>query len=335
MQSYNLKSKVIKYLLFFLTLSFSFLVFNLKPTHAQQFTLSLSPPLLEVIIKPGKSILIAYTLENLGDPTYLTAKVVSFEPQDNLGSVRLKEKADGPVRFSLDNSQIDLNQPFFLKTRQKEQLLLRIKAIDGASEGDYYYTFLVSSQPREIREGESIGAARATVGANILITITESGKIQNKGKVALFQVLPRWRLNLGKKSLNFFDSNDKIPLIFVIENKGKNLIKPQGEIILTGISGTKAKYEILPQNILAESQRLITATPSAEIETKKPTSLILSGFFLGPYQLSTNVNFGPGTINLSARTSFIALPFKFILGLIITLIIIGWVVTKNRLSERS
>lgn len=330
MKSCNSKFKFIKYLLLFLTLSFSFLAFNMKPAYAQQFTLSLSPPLLELIIKPGKSILIAYTLENLGDPTYLNAKVVSFEPQDNLGNIRLKERADGPIRFSLDNSQIDLNQPFFLKTRQKEQLLLRIKAIDGASEGDYYYTLLVSSQPREVREGESIGAARASLGANILITVTESGKIQNKGKVAIFEVLPRWRLNLGKKSLNLFDSNDKIPLILVIENKGKNLIKPQGEIVLTGSFSTKAKYEVLPQNILAESQRLIAATPSAEIEIKKPASLVLSGFFLGSYKLSTSVNFGPGTSTLTASTSFIALPLKFILGLIVAIIVIGWLVMKKR-----
>lgn len=313
---------------------FSLFIINyslfVKSVFGQQFALSLSPPLLELIIKPGKSVLIAYNLENLGDPTYLKAQVVSFEPQDNLGNIHLKDKAEGPIRFSLDNSEIALNQPFFLKTRQKEQLLLRIKAVDGAPEGDYYYTLLVSSQPREVRENEFVGAAKATIGSNILITVTESGKIQAKGKIALFDVLPRWRVKFGKKNLNIFDSNDKIPVILIVENKGKNLVKPQGEIVLTGSFGTKAKYEILPQNILAESQRLISATPSAEIEIKKPLTLVLTGFFIGQYQLSTTINFGLGTTNLSAHTSFIALPFKFILGLCIALVVIGFLIKKNR-----
>ncbi len=319
---HNLQLTTIKYLFIFLSSIYGLLTFNLKFVNAQQVSLSLSPPLIELIIKPGKSVIIAYQIENLGDPVYLSTNVVSFEVKDNLGNVKLKEKAEGPFRFSLDNSQLALNQPFFLKTRQKEQLLLRIRAIEGAPEGDYYYTLIVSTQPRMVTEGESISSTKATIGANIITTVTESGKINIKGKVALFDVLPRFRLPFGKKYLNFFDSNDKIPIVLILENQGKNFIKPEGQIILKGNFGETAHYQLLPQNILAESQRLIEATPSAEIEIKKPVSLILSGFFLGRYRLSTNINFGQGTPNIFASTSFIALPFKFILGLLGALIII-------------
>ncbi len=326
----NSKLNIIKYFLILLTFNFSFLTFNLKSVNAQEVSLSLSPPLVELIIKPGKSVLVAYQVENLGDPVYLLADVVSFEAKDNLGNVKLKEKAEGPFRFSLDNSQLAFNQPFFLKTRQKEQLLLRIRAIEGAPEGDYYYTLIVSTQPRMVKEGESIGSAKATIGANIITTITESGKIDIKGKIALFDVLPRFRLPLGKNYLKFFDSNDKIPIVLILQNQGKNFIKPEGEIILKGNFGETAHYQLLPQNILAESQRLIEATPSATVEFKKPVSLILSGFFLGRYRLSTNINFGQGTPNVFASTSFIALPFKFILGLFGALIIIFILIKRDR-----
>ncbi len=322
--------KIIKHIIIFLIFNFSLLIFNLKPVRAQQVSLSLSPPLVELIIKPGKSVLVAYQIENLGDPVYLNADVVSFEVKDNLGNVKLKEKAEGPFRFSLDNSALKLNQPFFLKTRQKEQLLLRIRAIEGAPEGDYYYTLIVSTQPRMVTEGDSIGSTKATIGTNIITTVTESGKIDIKGKIALFDVLPRFRLPLGKSYLNFFDSNDKIPIVLILENKGKNFIKPEGEIILKGNFGETAHYQLLPQNILAESQRLIEATPSAEVELKKPVSLILSGFFLGRYRLSTNINFGQGIPNVFAATSFIALPFKFILGLFGASIMIFILIKRDR-----
>ncbi len=294
---------------------------------AQQVSLSISPPLLEVFIKPGKSIMVAYNLQNFGDPTILTVKVLPFEPKDNLGNIRIKEEFEGPIRFSLDNADLQLDQPFFLKTGDRQQILLRLRVPEGAPEGDYYYTLLVQTQPPPTTEGTAASRAKATIGANILITVTGSGMVQVKGKMALFDVLPRWQVKIGNWKFKLFDSNDKIPVVAIVENGGKNLIKPEGEIILKGNFGEKAKYQIVPQNILAESQRLLTATPSAELDCQGrkekacvvPTTLVLSGFFLGHYTLSTTVNFGETSPNIFASTSFVAIPFKFLLGLIIAL----------------
>jgi len=316
-----------KKIITFITLTIILMVTTPK-IFAQQFSLSLSPPIIELFIKPGKSVLVAYDLVNNGDPGYFTASVVSFEPHDLLGNVRLKNELSGPVRFSLDNSEIQLDQPFFLKTKQRQQLLLRIRIPDGAPNGDYYYTLLVSSQPIGGMEGDSLTAARASLGSNLLITVTESGQIDIKGKIAYFDVIPRFLLKLGKNKINIFDSNDPIPVVLIVANQGKNLIKPQGEIILSGNFGVRSKYEILPQNILAQSQRLIQATPSAEIQFKRPTSLVLSGFFIGNYHLSTAINFGEGTPKIFANTTFFALPFKFILGLLVASII-GLIIIKK------
>ena len=324
----------IKYSLFyFVILIFVWVFFLILPTKifAQQISLSLSPPLLEIFIKPGKSIMVAYDLKNFGDPVILKANVMPFEAKDNVGNIKIKEDFEGPISFSLDNADVQLNQPFFLKTGERQQLLLRIRVSEGAPEGDYYYTLLAETQPPPISEGVASGRAKATIGANILITITENGTTEVKGKVALFDVLPRFKLRLPGQSLNFFDSNDKIPVVAIVENQGKNLIKSEGEIILKGNFGERAKYQIVPQNILAESQRLITATPSSEIDCpqtekkpifcRQPITLLLSGFFIGRYNLSANISFGETSPKIFASTSFIALPFKFLLGLIIALII--------------
>jgi len=301
-------------------------IFLLLTAHvfAQKITLSISPPLIELFIKPGKSVLIAYNIRNLGDPAILSIKLQSFEPKDNLGNIKLNDNSgevhpQGPVRFDLDNSNIALGTSFFLKTRQTQQILLRIRIPEGTPEGDYYYTLLAETKAIPHRDGTSASRAKATIGSNILITVTKTGKVDVKGKIALFNTL--------KKNLKIFDSNEKIPVVLIIENKGKNLIKPQGEIVLRGSFGEQAKYEIIPRNILSESQRLIQASPSASINcqnSKKqvclfPTSLILSGFFIGRYTLSTTVTFGNGTPNLYATTSFIALPYKLILAIIFSL----------------
>jgi hypothetical protein len=295
---------------------------------AQQLSLSLSPPLIELIIKPGKSVLVAYDFVNNGDPGYFSASLASFEAQDYLGNIHLKNNLTGPMRFSLDNSDIQLEQPFFLKTSQRQQLLLRIRAPEGAPNGDYYYSLLISSQPLGGNEGRSLGAARGTIAANILVTVTDSGRIDIKGKIALFETLPRFSLKLGKSQINLFDSNDPIPVILILANQGQNLIKPQGEITLTGNFGEQSQYEILSQNILANSQRLILATPSAQIQTKRPVSFVINGFFIGRYRLSAAVSFGEGTPKVFAATSFVAIPFKFILGLLVASII-GVIIFKK------
>jgi hypothetical protein len=322
----------------FLTLITILTLFLILPitVMAQQVTLSLSPPLVELFAKPGKSVLVAYNLENLADPTILAAKVLPFSALGNQGAVKIKKEFEGPIRFSLDNSDLTLNQAFFLKTKDSQQLLLRIRIPEGTPEGDYYYTLLVETKPTILSQGETLSSAKATIGSHILITVSQSGLVDIKGKVAVFDVFSRYQFNLFGRTLKILESTDKIPVFLILENQGKNLIKPQGEITLLGNFGERAKYEILPQNILSQSERLIQATPSAEIECDHrreqaclfPTSLIISGFFLGKYRLSTTINFGEGTPNVYANATFYALPIKFIIAILISIIVVVFIIKR-------
>lgn len=303
-----------KKVLFFLILAIV-IVFPL-PTMAQQVSFALSPPLLEVLIKPGKSILIAYKLDNFGDPVIVSSKVLPFEPSDKTGQIKVKDQFEGPIRFSLENADLALSQPSLLKTLESKQFLLRIRVPEGAPEGDYYYTFLATTEPPPSIGDATSSRARATIGSNILITVSNSGKLDIKPKITLFDVLSRFKLPFFGKPINIFDSNDPIPVVMIAENQGGNLIKPQGSIVLRGNFGEQAIFSIVPKNILAHSERYLSASPSAEIVLNKPTTLILKGFFVGKYNLTSEMSFGEGTPNLFASTSFVALPFKFILALL-------------------
>src|SRR3972149_1602861 len=128
-----------------LILFVSWSLFLVPLANAQQVSLSISPPLLELFIKPDKSIVVAYKLENLGDPTFLNLKILPFEAKDSLGNIRVKSEFEGPVRFSLDNSDLKLNQPFFLKTNVSQQILLRIRIPGNITDGDFYYSLLAET----------------------------------------------------------------------------------------------------------------------------------------------------------------------------------------------
>jgi len=297
---------------------------------AQQVSLSLSPPLLELFIKPGKSIMVAYKLDNLGDPAFINLKVLPFEAKDNLGNIRIKPEFEGPVRFSLDNSDLQLEQPFFLKTNGSQQILLRIRIPENIVDGDFYYSLLAETAPPTAGEGIGSARAKATIGSNILVTISNSGNIDIKPRVVLFSTRG-----------GVFDSFDKIPLVFIVENKGKNMIKPEGQITLKGNFGETAKYDIISKNILAESQRLLEATPSAAIDCNNrrdakfcvSTSLVLSGFFIGKYNLSTQVSFGENSPTIFGATTFYAFPFKIMGGVLLAILVIIFIVKRRKDEE--
>lgn len=322
-QNYNLKFRIFKLFLIIIIFNFSLLTFNFNEVRAQQVSLSITPPLLETIIKPGKSIMIAYRVENQGDPTILTTKILPFEVRDNFGNIRLKKEFEGPIRFSLDNADLKLGQPFFLKTGDIQQLLLRVRIPEGAPEGDYYYTILVETGEPKSLEGVGSARAKATIGSNILITVTDSGLIEIKPKIVLFSTINGYKV---RENLKIYDTFDKIALVSVIENRGKNMIKPEGTITLKGNFGEEVKYNVVPKNVLSMSQRLIEATPSAEFT--KPVSLTLSGFFLGVYHLSAKLNFGENSPTAFASTTFIALPFKLVAAIAITIISSVFIIRK-------
>lgn len=308
------------------------LFLNLSEANAQQVSLSISPPLLELFIKPGKAVMIAYRLENLGDPTFLNLKVLPFEAKDNLGNIRIKPDFEGPVRFGLDNSDLTLNQPFFLKTNDSQQILLRIRVPENITDGDYYYSLLAETLPPTPKEGIGSARAKATIGSNILVTISNSGNIDIKPKITLFST--KGGFTLGK-NIKFYDSSDKIPVILNVVNKGKNMMKPAGQIKLRGVFGETAEYDIISKNILAESERLMEATPSAIVEcvdrrdaASCVSTLNLSGFFIGKYSLSTQLSFGENSPTVFSSAMFYAFPFKIIGGILLSIIIIIFIIRR-------
>lgn len=296
------------------------------PVFAQQVSLSLSPPLIELKIKSGKSLLIAYSLKNSGDPSTLTPYVLPFEPSGQLGNIALKDTFEGPIRFNLDNKNLKLNEPFFFKNNQEGQLLLRIRIPEGTPEGDYYYTLLVESKPSQATEGSTGSVATATIGSNMLITVTNDGATSVQSSVSEFSVLPHYKIKIFGKTYNIYDSSDIVPVRLVVSNSGKNLITPQGTITLKGPLNSKSKYQILPQNILAESQRLLHATPSAQLN--KTTSLNLKGFFIGKYDVNGQLNFGESTPTLISNVSFYGIPIKYAIGTILASIVIVVIIKK-------
>jgi hypothetical protein len=272
-----------------------FVIFS-RPATAQTFDLSISPPLLEVMIKPGKTITQAYQLTNSGPSTEVTPTIVLFTPSDEKGHILISDKTYQltPVNFSLQNSGIEIGKPFTISTNQTIQLVLKVSIPPQAEENDYYFSFLLSTKPSKISQNTSVSQA-GIIGTNLLVTITKDGQPISKGEIAKFEI----------RNLKFeiMDSLETPDFRLLLRNTGKNYWKPFGEITIQGPMGQKWNQEILPENILTNSLRQVqVSTPSAS----KP------GFIFGKFTAKVQFNLDEekqGTL-LTSQITFVAIPYK-------------------------
>ena len=316
--------------------------FIFHAVHAQSVSLSLTPPLVELLIKPGKTVVIPYTVTNTGDPVVVVPNVTSFSPKGIMGSVSLRREIVGPVRFNLDNSDITFENGVFLKTGARRKFLLKIRVPENAPSGDYYYTFYIKTDPGPLFTGKSISKSTVVVGSNILITISKTYTTENKGSISSFDLENSVKLTIFGHRYNIVDSLSAIPFSMIVKNNGHNYIKPHGEILVRGPLGTVSKHTIIPVNILAGSSRIVPATPTVSPDCTNhtrlcnvPHSFILKGFFIGKQSLGATILFAPGASPAYASTSFIAIPYRLMVVIIIIFIVLNVLVVRFHILSQS
>jgi len=325
-QNFRLKVKIFTFLI--VILIFTFCILNLaRSARAQTFSLGLYPPLLEVMIMPGKSITQVYQLNNYGDETILNTQILPFEPKDEQGNISLRGVTSREVTppkewFNFENADISLGKPFVLKSGESKQIILRIKIPENSREDDYYFTLLFQSQPQE-KIGGSKTIQKGAIGANILLTVSRSGKPVKKGEIVEFKLRNCYIAKL-LPSFCLFESFDKPEFLLRVKNTGRTFWKPFGKIEVKGLLGQRWEEELLPENVLMDSIRQIrTAT-----ESGKPN------FLIGPYKAKVEFNLEEDQSGetLSSSLSFLALPIKFILGILISILILLTIlkIIKNR-----
>ena len=294
-------------IIFAFVLSAACYMFYVTCVSAQEVNLSLDPPIVQVKIKPGKAITIAYTVENKGDPTNLQFLIRPFTPVGQLGSLTVSSQLEGPVQFNLENTDSELEKPFFFPSREKRQAVLRISIPPGIPDGDYYYMILGETVPAFALAGQSTGVASAAIGSPLLITITESGITEVKASIAEFSFKPDLTFTIGNKTVRIVDNIKDVPIVCSLRNMGNNLIQPMGTIV-DRVGTSKKEYPIIPQNILSNSQRVIKV--AQENNAQANSTVVLAHLPIGYHTVSAKISFGENTPILFKELSFVALPIR-------------------------
>jgi len=283
------------------------------------------------MIMPGKSITQVFRVENSGDEMMLNTQILPFKPKDEFGNISLggatsKEVAPPQGWFSFENADISLGKPFVIKSGESRQIILKIKIPENAREDDYYFTLLIQGEPKRKINGPTTLEA-GVIGANILLTVSRTDKPVKKGEIVEFKIA-----NLKFKIL---DSFDKPEFLLRVKNTGRTFWKPFGKIKIEGLLGQKWEEELLPENVLADSIRQIrmaTTSASPTSHLALPTSL----FLIGPYRAKAEFNLEEDKSGetLSSSLSFLALPVKLVLGILIGILILLTVLKARKLASQ-
>ena len=259
------------------------LLLNFLPTsvYAQSVSLSLSPPILEIVIKPGKTITSDFTLTNSGDDMVINAQIVPFDQ-------------NGLILDSLEKGVswleiIEPKMPYVLKQGESAEFVLKINPDLGVKEQDYYQAIVFKNTP-EPRLRESQSDIQQTISALILTTVTTAG-LAKEAKIERFK-LPA-----------IIDSFSSIPLDISVKNTGKSYFHINGQITLTGPLG-QIKYPLIPRTHLVGWSKAVLI--------ENPQKNKIAGFFLGKYTLKLGFTLDEGNIKLEQSKTFYAIPYRLI-----------------------
>jgi hypothetical protein len=287
-----------------------------KETFAGNFGLSITPPLLRVHIKPGKAITQVFKIENLGstDKTII-ASLIPFTEADNIGNPVLDPKASAPwlSYFGLANSAIKLDQPFSIAAGASEQLILSFSVPETAPLKDIYATLTISTYENSLDQTFQGTAVRATIGANLLVTISSQAFPDTILKIEDFYPVAGTYFKIG--NLYLVDSITPLKLSASVRNEGSFTAETKGVFRVTAGNDQPVYLEgILPVNVIAKSKRQLVNTNGLNFEFTPSLGN------LGYHQISLEIK--TDNSNTQSTLNIFFFPLKFGLGLIITLFII-------------
>jgi hypothetical protein len=203
-----------------------------KVSAQSAISLSITPPIVEVMIAPGKDIKQTFTISNDGGNTLISPKVVYFTPSDTAGNVDLTEDL-APDWIKYDKT------PFNLNSGQKHDFKISIEPPADAEEIDHFLTLIFENDVPTDVLGQTSTLFTSQIGSNILLTISKDGNPKKSAQIVEFSAPKIIDSSFGKINYNL-----------ILKNNGNSFWKPNGKIIIDD-----ELLKIAPQNILSGYSR--------------------------------------------------------------------------------
>lgn len=299
----------------------SLLALTAPPALAQSVGLSIYPPLVQINIKPGKTITQAFNIAYSG-PRQRTfvARIVPFTSRDTLSipTLEFNQHPSWLTYFRLGNSRIALDQPFTLEPGQEDQLIVSLKVPNHAPEADLYAAIVLSSIAPAINTGNP--QIEAGIAGLMIVSTTNSYPPTNNTSISAFKPATTPLFTLPGP-IYVFDNLSAIAFSATAANSGPHARLIEGNFTVTGATG----YWNLPLTesyLLAQSQKALTASGSSSL-TYRPQIT-----HLGRAVAALNLS---GDRPVSSTLTIILLPIKAGVSTLLAIGIIYFVIrTTNK-----
>lgn len=302
-----------------------FIIPILQSVQAQQFSFSLKPAQNHVIAKPGATAVLPYTLTNTGDPTVVKLQPYLLSVKDSSGSYDLipyHSDLPGFPQFTTSDAALKIGEPFLISSQEAVEFDLIIATNANMEEGDYYFTFVVESEPTEGFEDTSHIILQSGIGSNIYLSISSDGKIKSSGEITQFNVQPQYTFKLGERQIALFDSFHPVPLLLTVVNKGNRLTHASGNIsVSTNMSSEATVIPIPEQFVLANSQRLLTGSSMNDVQSTEANTVIVPGAFIGAFTAHANLQIGADP-QQNLTIQYYVFPFRYSAYMLMLLLIL-------------
>lgn len=282
------------------------------------FNLSLSPPQIEFVLRPGVTITQAYQVTNNSDQSVtLNTKVLPFLPQGNDGSVTYSNLLSNPgISFSLNNADLKLGQPFTLKPQESRQIVLKINTSSQVQLSDYYSTFFVYQNPSLSANDTTFSQTTGEIGSHILLSVSDTESPTTLGQVQKFSLTPKIK-DVFFTSIKFSGQ---------VQNQTNYFFKTSGKIIISKNQKVIKELNLDSQNVLANYYRQFSCQNQPTCTLSPP---LWPGYYTATLEFDQNLNIP------STSASFFVLPLSpFLLLVIIFLFIFSFSKIKNFFSTK-
>lgn len=314
----KVKYKILIAIVSFFLLATNYLLHTTPLALAQNISLGVYPPIIQITATPPTDIQSPFTVINNSDTTaqvhILVRPFKAASSNNGQPAYLTTDKALGPDKQIFSKMVIfdgqQNTQDITLAPSQKKNMELRIHLPNGEPPGDYYFSITMLSNPIKVQQKSSSYVAGG-ISTNVLLSIGP----QDKATGFIKEFSAPWFVDKGP-----------VPFTLLINNTSKHFITPQGTILIKNMFGQLiGKVDLLPVNILADSSRYIpdsnTQTSSFKLLASKPAAIWPEIFLLGPYSASVTLALsGEGPV-YHRTIYFFALPLQVLIGLVLGIIL--------------
>jgi len=293
-----------------------------SPSFAQEQSLSIYPPVIEVQTTPPSSPTYPITLQNNEEESLdLQIKLIPFRTNGTTGEVLLlpNELTKGfypyykdRIQFLVDGKKTDT---ITLQPLETKQIVLNINLANGDPPGDYYYSIVFISGKKGPKDS-SASSLPSGIATNLILSI--GPKDFSSASINQFNT-------------SSFKASGPVQFTLKLHNSSKHVIDPAGSIEITNLFGKNVgSVSILPQYILAGADRFLLdinqSSPEASLSYDELNSLPKviwpEKFLLGWYKATVTLILEDNGSKVTASTYFFAFPLYLFFPLVVLIFII-------------